>query len=554
MVDMHIVENKSKSGKKIYRSTLLRESYREDGKVKKRTIANLSNCTPQEISAIKLALNHKDNLGALGSLSESIELKEGLSVGAAWCVSQVARELGIKESLGNDFQGKLAMWQVIARVINQGSRLSAVRLAQVHAAGEVLDLKRGFDENDLYDNLAWLAENQAEIERKLFELRRDGKKPKLFLYDVTSSYLEGDQNYFGAYGYNRDGKKGKKQIVIGLLCDEDGEAVSTEVFSGNTQDTQTFTPQVKKIAERFGCKEVTLVGDRGMIKTMQIEQLPEGFNYITAITKPQIEALVHKGIIQLELFETKLCEIKDNGVRYVLRRNPVRAKEMAESRLSKMRCLEGFMEKKNVYLREHPKASVSKMLEKVKERLKSLRIDTWVQVKEESRILKIESNEEALKEEQFLDGCYVIKTNLKEKDADKCVVHDRYKDLTEVERAFRDSKTVNLDVRPVHVRSESSTRGHVFVVMLAYMIIRRLRKAWESFDLTVKDGIEQLATVCSMEVNIKGQNTSCLKIPQPREQSLRLLEALKIKLPEALPKKGIRVVTRKKLPKRRKSQ
>ena len=297
---------------------------------KKRTIANLSNCTPQEISAIKLALNHKDNLGVLGSLSESIELKEGLSVGAVWCVSQVARELGIEKSLGNDFQGKLAMWQVIARVINQGSRLSAVRLAQVHAAGEVLDLKRGFDENDLYENLAWLAENQGEIEQKLFELRRGGKKPKLFLYDVTSSYLEGEQNYFGAHGYNRDGKKGKKQIVIGLLCDEDGEAVSTEVFFGNTQDTQTFAPQVRKIAERFGCKEVTLVGDRGMIKTLQIEQLPEGFHYITAITKPQIEALVNKGILQLGLFEDKLCEVQENGVRYILRRNPVRAEEMSE--------------------------------------------------------------------------------------------------------------------------------------------------------------------------------------------------------------------------------
>ena len=234
------------------------------------------------------------------------------------------------------------MWQVIARVINQGSRLSAVRLARVHAAGAVLDLKRGFDENDLYKNLAWLAENQSEIEKKLFKIRRGVKKPKLFLYDVTSSYLEGEHNYFGLFGYNRDGKKGKKQIVIGLLCDEDGEAVSTEVFSGNTQDTQTFAPQVRKIAERFGCKEVTVVGDRGMIKSVQIEQLPEGFHYITAITKPQIEALVNKGILQLGLFDTELCEVKDAGVRYVLRRNPVRAEEMAESRLSKMRSVEGI--------------------------------------------------------------------------------------------------------------------------------------------------------------------------------------------------------------------
>jgi len=551
---MHIVENKSKSGKKIYRSILLRESYREDGKVKKRTIANLSNCTPQEIGAIKLALNHKDDLGELGSLSESIELQEGLSVGAVWCVSQVARELGIEEALGKDFQGKLAMWQVIARVIDQGSRLSAVRLAQVHAVGDVLDMKRGFDENDLYGNLAWLAENQGKIEQRLFESRGGEKKPKLFLYDVTSSYLEGKQNHFGEYGYNRDGKKGKKQIVIGLLCDEQGEAVSTEVFTGNTQDTQTFVPQVRKVAERFGCKEVTIVGDRGMIKTLQIEQLPEGFHYITAITKPQIEALINKGILQLGLFEDKLCEVKENGVRYILRRNPVRVEEIAESRLSKMRSFGEFIEKKNGYLRDHLRASVSKALEKAKEKLKSLRIDTWVQVKEEGGILKIESDEEALKEERFLDGCYVIKTDLKEDEADKHLVHDRYKDLTEVERAFRDCKTVNLEVRPVYVRKEESTRGHVFVVMLAYMIIRRLRKAWEGFDLTVEGGLEQLATVCSMEVKVKGQDTRCLKIPQPREQSRRLLEALKIKLPEALPKRDIRVVTRKKLTERRKAQ
>ena len=170
-MDMHIVENKSKSGKKIYRSILLRESYREDGKVKKRTIANLSNCTPQEIEAIKLALTHKDDLGALGALSESVELHEGLTVGAVWSVYQVAKELGIEDALGNDFEGKLALWQVIARVIDQGSRLSAVRLAQVHAAGDVLNTKRGFDENNLYDNLAWLSGKQEKIERKLFGLK-----------------------------------------------------------------------------------------------------------------------------------------------------------------------------------------------------------------------------------------------------------------------------------------------------------------------------------------------------------------------------------------------
>jgi hypothetical protein len=176
----------------------------------------------------------------LGSLKESVELEEGLSVGAVWAVYQVAKRLGIEQALGRDLHGKLALWQVMARVIDQGSRLSAVRLAQAHGACDVLEMKRGFDENDLYENLRWLAGHQGEIERRLFVFRRGHEKPRLFLYDVTSSYLEGEQNYFGAYGYSRDGKKGKQQIVIGLLCDEHGDPVSTEVFAGNMQDAGTF--------------------------------------------------------------------------------------------------------------------------------------------------------------------------------------------------------------------------------------------------------------------------------------------------------------------------
>ena len=176
------------------------------------------------------------------------------------------------------------------------------------------------------------------------------------------------------------------------------------------------------------------------------------------------------------------------------------------------------------------------------------------EIHREEGLLKIEQNEDVFKEESYLDGCYVIKTDLKGEDADKYQVHDRYKDLSEVERAFRDCKTVNLEVRPVYVRKEKSTRGHVFVVMLAYMIIRRLRKAWAGLDLTVENGINQLATVCSMEVKVKGQKARCQKIPRPREQSRQLLEALKVKLPEVLPSRNIRVVTRKKLSDRRISQ
>lgn len=550
---MHIVENKSpgKKGKKIYSSILLRESYRKDGKVKKRTIANLSHCKPEEIAAIKLALKYKDDLSELGSLKESVKLQEGLSVGAIWVVYQVAKRIGIERSLGTSFAGKLAMWQVIARVIDQGSRLSAVRLAQTHAACDVLDIRRGFDENDLYGNLRWLAEDQEKIEKALFSLRRGRTKPEIFLYDVTSSYLEGVKNFFGEYGYNRDGKKGKQQIVIGLLCDEFGDPVSTEVFAGNTQDTQTFASQVRKAAKRFGCERVTFVGDRGMIKIPQIESLPEGFHYITAITKPQITSLIDQGLIQIGLFDEDICEVENNGIRYILRRNPIRVDEINRSRISKRKSVEKLLKKKNIYLCEHKRAKVEVAIKDVKKKIVQLKIDKWLAVRSQDRALELEVDSKALEEVSLLDGCYVIKTDLPREVADKQIIHDRYKDLTEVERAFRTFKTEFLEVRPVYVQTEESTRGHVLVVMLSYMIVRALRRAWQGFDLTVEEGLKQLSTLCSIEMKIENQ-ASCLKIPRPREKSRQLLKALDIRMPTVLSHRKVRVVTRKKLVERRK--
>jgi len=194
----------SKSGQP-YLCTLLRESYRKGGVVKNRTIANLSHCKPEEIAAVRLALEHKGNLAELGSIGESVRLQEGLSVGAVWTVYTVAKRLGIEKALGTERAGKLALWQVMARAIDQGSRLSAVRLAQTHAACDVLGLSRGFDENDLYDNLGWLQEHQEQIELSLFRTRRKGKEKQseLFLYDVTSSYFEGMCNALADWGYQR---------------------------------------------------------------------------------------------------------------------------------------------------------------------------------------------------------------------------------------------------------------------------------------------------------------------------------------------------------------
>ena len=536
---------------KIYESIYLRESYREGKRVHKRNIANLTHCDPQEIAAIELALRFKGELAALGSLDQ-IQLSQGPSVGAVGTVYETARRLGIPQALGPDFEGQLALWQVLARVLEQGSRLSAVRLAQVHAACDVLGIRRGFDENDLYANLTWLSDQQEAIEKRLFAARRGGKKPQLFLYDVTSSYLEGEKNAYGAYGYQRDGKKGKKQIVIGLLCDEQGEPVSTQVFKGNTQDAKTFGAQVKKASERFGCERVTFVGDRGMIKSGQVEELAQvGFHYITAITKPQIDTLLKAGVLQMELFSVALCEVEQEGVRYVLRRNPLRAEQIATSRADKRASAERLCHAQNRYLAEHPRAKVGKAEERVRAKIAQLKIEVWLHVESEGRGLKLPVNEAALEEASRLDGCYVIKTDLPESAASKQVVHDRYKDLAEVEQAFRTCKTAHLETRPIYVRTPEHTRGHVLVVMLAYLIRRELSRAWAALDVTVEEGLHQLQTLVSTEMKVEGGG-SCLRIPTPNPPCRALLKALDMALPDALPHTAMPVVTRKKLPERRK--
>ena len=536
-----------------YRCVLLRQSYREGGQVKNRTIANLSHCTPQEIEAIRLALHHKDDLAVLGTL-QKVPMQEGRSVGAVWVIYDMARRLGIAAALGTDFVGKLALWQVMARVLAQGSRLSAVRLAQTHAACEVLHLTRGFDENDLYDNLTWLADHQATIERRLFTTRRGDHKPTLFLYDVTSSYLEGACNAFAAFGYNRDGKAGKKQVVIGLLCDEEGAPVAVDVWPGNTPDMTTVAAQITKVARRFGCERVTFVGDRGMIKSPQMEALVRaGFHYITALTKPQVERLLKDQVLQLALFTAQVCEVGHESLRYIVRRNPLRAEEVAAVRSDKQRSMEQWVAKKNAYLAAHPRAQAAVALRECRTKLARLKIAHWLTGEAEGRTLGLRVDAEAQREAAKLDGCYVLTTDLPRAVAETEVVHERYKDLALVEQAFRTCKTAHLEVRPVYVRTAASTRGHVLVVMLAYIIIRALRQAWEHLDLTVEEGIAQLATLCAMDVQLEGHGTFC-RIPQPRASSQRLLDAVGTHLPDALLQRTARVVTRKQLPERRKKR
>jgi len=553
---MHIERIKSKQGKKVYTQILLRESYREPGAprsaVKKRTLLNLTKYPAKDVQALQLALKYKNDLAKLQEiLAGQIELKQGPSVGAVWVLYRLCQDIGLTKALGRSQNALLTLWMVMARLIDQGSRLSAVRLAHEHAGPEILGLS-DFCEDDLYKAMDWLNRGQEQIEKRLFSLRPSQQKPELFFYDVTSSYLEGEQNELANYGYNRDKKRGKKQIVIGLLCDEKGEPVSIEVFEGNTADLSTFESQVKKASERFGCERVTFVGDRGMIKSGQIENLSEaGFHYITAITKAQIRALIKRNVIQLGLFDEELCEIEHGGVRYILRRNPIRADEMAKTRASKLAALRDMAEKQNQYLAAHPRADVYRAWRLVSEKEGRLGLSDWVTVKAKDRRIIIEVDEEYLAEIAELDGCYVIKTDLPDEAADMDTIHDRYKDLAQVERAFRNMKTGHLEVRPVFVRNAERTRAHVFIVMLAYRLRLVLEEAWRFLDITVEEGLKQLSTLCAIQTMI-GAEAGCLSVPTPRDSVAELFKALDISPPQTLPRRKGKVDTKRKLQSRRK--
>jgi hypothetical protein len=562
------------SNGKIYTRHLLRRSFRENGKVRHHTLGNLSSCSDEQIEAIRLALRHPDKLAAaLGQISGQTlpaadspdpsvpagTFTQGPSVGAVAVLAAVAEQLGITAALGTDRNGQLALWQVVARALDQGSRLSAVRLARDHGAAAILDLP-SFDEDDLYANLAWLTEQQTRVEQSLFAHRYQeaSPRPSLFLYDVTSTYLEGEHNALAAFGYNRDGKRGKKQIVVGLLCDQDGVPLAIEAFTGNTGDTRTVAPQIAKLRERFGAENITLVGDRGMIRGPQISDLHEAdCHYITALSKPQMEVLLAKGTIQMDLFEDELAEVFATGEssitgkaeRYILRRNPVRRGEMMAVRMDKKATLEREVAALNDYLATHPRAKPETARKRIEKRLGKLGLGNWMAVSVEGRVLTLGVDEQSLAEEAKLDGCYLIRTDLEVGVADKHLVHERYKSLALVEQAFRRSKTVELEMRPVHVRKESSTRGHLLVVMLAYLLMQELGRRWAHLDITVAEGLARLNTYCAVEVS-GGVGI----LPAPRADVKELLDTANVILPTVLrPNKSV-VSTKRKLPKSRRTR
>jgi len=288
--------------------------------------------------------------------------------------------------------------------------LAMVRLATTCAAAALLGWRRAFTEDDLYANGTWLEGRHAVIERRLWQARPTHSKHQLFLYDVTSSYLEGDYNALAAWGYNRDHKEGKKQLVVGLLTDSQGEPVSIQVYRGNTSDLKTFGQQVHKIRKELGCQGVTLVGDRGMIRTEQKAPAQKAeFHFVTALTKPQIQKLLADKVLQLEFFEEQVHEVLgEDGRRFVLRRNPVRQAELQRAREQKRQTLEAALQKANTYLEEHPRAKVATQRRSLAARLQSLKVADWLKLAVNQRRLVLTCAAQALQAAAQLDGCYVV--------------------------------------------------------------------------------------------------------------------------------------------------
>ena len=405
----------------------------------------------------------------------------------------LARELGIVRAVGEATRPqRLALYLIYARLAHQGSRLSAARASEDHAVREVLQVG-AFDEEDLYAALNYLAAHQREIETALAPKATPGA---VFLYDVTSVYFEGQHNELAAFGYNRDGKRGKQQMVAGLLTDGAGEPLSIQLYAGNTSDPPTFLDAVEQLKVRFGTEEIAVVGDRGMIKALGQAALgAANFRYVTALTDPQVRALLKQGVLQLGLFEDQPAEVTVGNKRYVLRCNPqTQARERAR-RADQWARVRGWIEARNAVVAGQPRCEPESSLRGAQARVAKYRLGGWVSVRLEARQVVWTEEAQAREQEAQLDGCYVVESDLPVAAASTQAMHDRYLDLTRVERDFRTLKTGLLEIRPVFLRKADRTRGHAVVSLLALKLARELERRVASLGLTADDAVERLKGV-----------------------------------------------------------
>ena len=513
---------------------LLREGYREDGRVKTRTLANITNWKPERIEAFRRALK-----GEFDGIALDVDPIVDKNFGILFALKKLADRLGITKALGKSRLGKIALFLVLARIADRGSRLSAVRWSEDHCVEEILGLD-SVNGKEIYNALEWLYEKQAKIEKKLFDvyIRNKGETQALVLYDVTSSYLEGDCNELAAFGYDRDGKKGKKQIVVGLLTAADGEPLSIEVFEGNTSDPRTVASQIAKLKERFKVKDVVFVGDRGMVKKKGKEALKEnGLKYISGLTNPQVRKLLKQGVIQLDLFDETVCEVQNSSVRLVLRKNDkVRWREH-QRREDKLARLTELVEERNAFVMTSKRADPEAGLNRLIKWAGRYKLSSFVTLTLDDRRIVLTVDEEAKTSAGLLDGCYVLETDVSRDSMDCRAIDERYRSLQQVERDFRTLKNGFLEIRPIFVRKAARTRGHAFVAMLALKIIReaqeKLKKAFGSAEgreaILLDDALRILSRFCFYRWAIKDKEF--LRLPQPDQRITAVFTAFGISPP-----------------------
>jgi transposase len=313
---------------------------------------------------------------------------------------------------------------------------------------------------------------------------------------VTSSYFEGQHNALAEHGYNRDGKRYKKQIVHGLLTDQSGEPISVQVYRGNTTDTNTVADQVRKIRERFGMQDVVFVGDRGMVRGKGKQAVVDaGMRYLTALTDPQVRKLLGNGVIQMGLFDERACEVVSGDKRYVMRRNPLSQQRDRARRDDQLKRVTDKVQQRNAHSLERPRCKPQTSLQQAEHWLKRYRLDGFVSARLDGRQVHLDIDEARRAKAELLDGCYVLETNLPAGQMDAAALDTRYRSLAVVERDFRMEKTGLLQVRPIFLRKESRTRGHALATMLALKIAREFDRRVASAQITVQDALERLTGV-----------------------------------------------------------
>jgi Transposase DDE domain len=461
---------------------LLREAFRQDGKVKNRTLANLSHWPAEQIEALRQVLKGHTTVGP--RLQQAFEITRSLPHGQVAAVLAMLRQLKLEQVLQPGPQRALILALIAQRLLQPGSKLAAARalrsatahstLGQELAVGEV-------DEDDLYQALDWLLPQQPAIEAAL--ARRHLGEGTLVLYDVSSTYFEGHCCPLARYGHSRDERRGNPQIVFGVLADAQGCPVAVEVFEGNTADPKTVATQIAKLRQRFELNEVVLVGDRGMLTQARIEQelrpLP-GLEWITALRSGEIQKLVADGALQLSLFDqTDLAEITHPdypGERLVVCRNPLLAVARARKREDIMAAAEKKLEA-IVAATQRPLRAPERINYRIGAVLGPKKVGKYFRWEITPAGLTFERDLERMARDAALDGIYVLRTSLPAQRLNAAQTVRSYKQLARLERVFRVLKSVDLEIRPIHHRLADRVRAHVLICLLAYYVEWHLRRA-----------------------------------------------------------------------------